>query len=94
MIAKNTIGKPLGQWLDDVAAEDFISKHLSQLNNGTRDIPIPENLQDIGRIFRDGDGVVFKPTHIRLVPSDSGVKTAYPINDLLSSLEPLGTYIP
>ncbi len=34
------------------------------------------------------------PTHIRLVPSGSGVKTAYPINESLEPLNILGIYFP
>ena len=83
-----------GQWLNDIAAEDFIFRHLNQLSNGVRDIPIPASSQNIGRVFRNGDGAVFAPTHIRLVPSGSGVKTAYPINHNLEPLETLGVYVP
>ncbi|APG64574.1 hypothetical protein LPB136_03975 [Tenacibaculum todarodis] len=86
--------KAIGQWLDDAAAESFIARHLSQLSNGARDIPIPSSLQNIGRVFRKGDGAIFTPTHIRLVPSGSGVYTAYPVNSSLSSLNTLGIYIP
>lgn len=67
---------------------------LSQINNGTRDIPIPQNLQKIGRVFRKGDGAISSSTHIRLVPSGSGVYTTYPINSTLEPLKTLGTYIP
>ncbi len=85
---------PQGQWLDDLAAEDLISKHLDQLGQGARDIPIPDNMKGIGRIFENGTGKILEPTHIRLVPSGSGVSTAYPINETIESLRPLGVYKP
>ena len=90
--AKNTT-IPSGQWLNEIEAEKFISRHLNQLQNGARDIPIPSNIQNIGRVFRNGDGVILNPTHIRLVPSGNGVKTAYPINSTTESLRTLGTYV-
>lgn len=85
---------PIGQWLDDVAAEDFIARHLSQLGQGARDIPIPNSVGGIGRVFKSGTGELVEVTHIRLVPSGSGVDTAFPINDGLVALNPLGTYVP
>ncbi len=84
----------IGQWLNEIEAEKFIARHLNQLSNGVRDIPIPAYLQNIGRVFRNGDAAILNPTHIRLVPSGSGVKTAYPINSTLTPLETLGTYVP
>ncbi|MFT7898756.1 hypothetical protein VBY74_02115 [Tenacibaculum ascidiaceicola] len=86
--------KHVGQWLDDAAAENFIARHLNQLKKGTIDVPIPSNIQNIGRVFRKGDGAIITPTHIRLVPSGSGVKTAYPINSSLTDLRTIGVYIP
>lgn len=90
---------PQGQWLNDFEAENFIFRHLDQLNNGARDIPIPTSYRDVGRVFRNGDGFILEPTHIRLVPSGSGVLTAYPLNEALElslgrTLNPLGTFIP
>ncbi len=93
MIAKNG-NIPQGQWLNEIEAEKFIARHLSQLGNGARDIPIPANLRNIGRVFRNGDAAILSPTHIRLVPSGSGVKSAFPINSTIESLLTLGTYIP
>jgi len=85
---------PQGQWLDDLASENFISKHLDQLGQGARDIPIPDDIKVIGRIFENGTGKILEPTHIRLVPSGSGVTTAYPINETITALNPLGVYKP
>ena len=85
---------PIGQWLDDIAAEDFIARHLSQLGQGARDIPIPNSVGGIGRVFKSGTGELIPVTHIRLVPSGSGVSTAYPINEAYYSLGSLGTYVP
>lgn len=85
---------PNGQWLDDVAAEDFIARHLDQLGQGTRDIPLPASVRGIGRVFKNGDGQIIEATHIRLVPSGTGVDTAFPINETLVSLNPLGVYKP
>ena len=92
-IAKNA-DTNVGQFLFDSDAEKFIARHLGQLNNGTRDIPLPENMSYIGRVFRAGDAEIFTPTHIRLVPSGSGVKTAFPINENLTELKTLGAFVP
>ena len=37
-------GRPVGQWLDDAAAEDFIASHLDQLKNGPRTFDLPQGL--------------------------------------------------
>lgn len=71
--AKNS-GKPQGQWLDDAAAEEFIANNLSKLQNGAKNIELPQGL---GRVINP-DGTFTNATHARLVPSGSGVKTAYP----------------
>ncbi|WP_343914075.1 hypothetical protein [Aquimarina litoralis] len=91
--AKNS-KTPQGQWLNEIEAEKFIARHLDQLSNGAIDIPIPSSIQNIGRVFRNGDGAILNPTHIRLVPSGSGVRSAYPINSSIQALETLGTYVP
>ncbi|WP_422350083.1 DUF6443 domain-containing protein [Flagellimonas sp.] len=67
-------GNPQGQWLDNVAAEDFIARNLDKTKNGSVTIEIPEGL---GRVVNP-DGTFTPATHARLVPSGSGVKTAYP----------------
>ncbi len=85
---------PIGQWLDDIAAEEFIARHLNQLSQGARDIPIPNSIKSIGRVFKNKTGEIIDPTHIRLVPSGSGVNTAYPINEEVYDLITIGTYIP
>jgi hypothetical protein len=88
-------GRPVSQWIDDIAAEDFIARHINQLGNGAKDIPIPSSVAKIGRIFKGGDGEIVKATHFRLVPSGNGVSTAYPINAALEgSMNPLGVFVP
>ncbi|MDQ6804441.1 MAG: hypothetical protein M3065_05645 [Actinomycetota bacterium] len=67
-------GQPVGQFLDDAAAERFIAAHVDQLGQGARSFDAPEGL---GRIINP-DGTFTPATRIRLVPSGSGVKTAYP----------------
>ncbi len=75
MEAKNK-GHSLGQWIDNSAAEDFIAKNLNKTKNGTITVELPEGL---GRIVHP-DGTFTPATHATLVPSKSGVKTAYPVN--------------
>jgi len=67
-------GRPVGQFLDDAAAERFIADHIAELGQGARTFPAPEGL---GRIINP-DGTFSPATRIRLLPSGSGVKTAYP----------------
>jgi len=67
-------GKPVGQWLDNAAAERFIAEHLDQLKNGARTFDLPEGL---GRVVNP-NGTFSAATQARLVPSGSGVKTAFP----------------
>jgi hypothetical protein len=67
-------GRPVGQWLDDVAAEEFIAERLPQLKAGAKSFDLPEGL---GRMVNP-DGSFSPATHARLVPSGSGVVTAYP----------------
>lgn len=74
MQAKST-RKPRGQWIDDLAAEEFIFNNLDKTKNGTVTIKLPPGL---GRIINP-DGSFSPATHARLVPSGAGVKTAYPI---------------
>lgn len=69
-------GLAQGQFLDNQAAASFINNNLGQLNNGATNIPIPEGFP--ARVINP-DGSFDIPTHIRLVPSGSGVKTAYPL---------------
>ena len=68
-------GRPQSQWLDDAAAEQLIGKNLGNLNNGAITVPISEGM---GRVIMP-DGTHLKATHAQIVPSKSGVKTAYPI---------------
>ncbi|MGH2667499.1 pre-toxin TG domain-containing protein, partial [Flavobacterium sp.] len=65
---------PQGQWLNDAAAEEFISSHLADLKNGAENFDLPEGL---GRVVNP-DGTFTPATQARLVPSKSGVLTAYP----------------
>ena len=65
---------PQGQWIDDVAAEEYIFNNLDKLKNGAKTIELPKGL---GRVVNP-DGTFTPATHVRLVPSGSGVKTAYP----------------
>ena len=74
MEAKNT-GQSLGQWINDSAAENFIAKNLDKTKNGTVIVKLPEGL---GKIVNP-DGTFSPATHAVLVPSGSGVKTAYPV---------------
>ena len=66
----------MGQWLDDLRAEQFISDNLDELRQGARTLDLPEGL---GRVVNP-DGTFSPATKVRLVPSGSGVKTAYPMN--------------
>ena len=68
-------GKAVGQWIDDVAAESFIADHLKELSQGAKDINLPKGL---GRVIHP-DGTMTPATKARLVPSKTGVKSAYPI---------------
>ena len=45
-------------------------------------------------VFKSGTGNILEPTHIRLVPSGSGVSTAFPINEATTTLLQLGVYNP
>lgn len=65
----------LGQWTDDAAAEHVIADNLGKLKNGTIIVPIPPG---IGRVVMP-NGTFLPATHAKLVPSKSGVKTAFPI---------------
>ncbi len=65
--------------LDDAAAEKFIADNLHLTKGGTVDVPIPKGMENIGRIINP-DGTFSQATHIRLVPSKSGVKSAFPID--------------
>lgn len=65
-----------GQWIDNVAAEQIIFDNLNNLKNGAINVEIPNG---VGRVINP-DGTFSPATHARLVPSGSGVKTAYPLN--------------
>ncbi len=67
-------GRPVGQWLDDAAAERFIAGKLADLSQGTRTFELPPGL---GRQINP-DGTDLPATRVTLVPSKTGVKTAYP----------------
>ncbi len=57
-------------------AAKFILENLNETKNGTIDIKIPKNFP--ARVINP-DGSFMKATHVRIVPSKNGVKTAYPI---------------
>jgi RHS repeat-associated protein len=67
-------GRPVGQWLDDEAAERLIAEHIDDLRYGPVTVEIPKGL---GRIIHP-DGSYTPASVAVLVPSGSGVKTAYP----------------
>jgi RHS repeat-associated protein len=67
-------GRAVGQWINDAAAENFIAKHLPELKTGAASFDLPEG---VGRMVNP-DGTFSPATRARLVPSGSGVKTAYP----------------
>jgi RHS repeat-associated protein len=68
-------GAAQGQFLDNQAAAEFINDNLGQLKNGAVSLPLPEGLP--ARMINP-DGTYGVATKVRLVPSGSGVKTAYP----------------
>jgi hypothetical protein len=68
-------GMPQGQWIDDVAAEKFIAERLDQIKNGAKTFELPPGM---GRVVNP-DGTFTQATHARLVPSNTGVKTAFPM---------------
>jgi hypothetical protein len=70
-------GREVGQWLDNQAAQEFISQHLDQLKNGAQTFDLPPGL---GRVIHP-DGTFTVAQKARLVPSGNGVKTAYPLNE-------------
>ena len=70
-------GRPVGQWLDDVAAEKFIADKLPELTQGAKTFDLPSGL---GRQI-DPDGTLSPANRVTLVPSETGVKTAYPFTE-------------
>ncbi|MBL8442269.1 MAG: RHS repeat-associated core domain-containing protein, partial [Betaproteobacteria bacterium] len=68
-------GKPMGQFLDDQAAARLIQDNLGNLKNGAISVPVPQGFP--ARVIMP-DGSIAPASTIRLVPSESGVKTAYP----------------
>lgn len=70
-------GRPVGQWLDDAAAEQFIASKLPELTHGAKTFDLPPGLgQQI-----NPDGSVSRANKVTLVPSKTGVKTAYPFTE-------------
>jgi hypothetical protein len=62
--------------LDNQKAAQFILDNVDKVKNGAINIPIPKDFP--ARIIMPDE--TFKAaTHIRLVPSGGGVKTAYPL---------------
>lgn len=70
-------GRPVGQWIDDVAAEQFIASKLPELSRGAATFDLPPG---VGRQI-DPDGTFSPANRVRLVPSKTGVKTAYPFTE-------------
>lgn len=68
-------GMPTGQFLDDQAAARLIQENLGNLSNGAISVPIPPGFP--ARVIMP-DGTHVPAVSIRIVPSGSGVKTAYP----------------
>lgn len=69
-------GMAQGQFLDNQKAAQFIIDNLDKTTKGAVSIPIPKNFP--ARVIMP-DGSFKAASHIRLVPSGSGVKTAYPL---------------
>lgn len=70
-------GRPVGQWLDDAAAERFIADKLPELSSGAKTFDLPPGL---GRQINP-DGTSSSANKVILVPSKTGVKTAYPFTE-------------
>ncbi|WP_241507310.1 RHS repeat-associated core domain-containing protein [Aquimarina sediminis] len=69
-------GQVQGQFLNNQKAAQFILNNLEKTANGAVTIPLPKRFP--ARVIMPNG--TFKPaTHIRLVPSGNGVKTAYPL---------------
>lgn len=68
-------GKANGQFLDNQAAASLINNNLGNLKSGAISVPMPEGFP--ARMINP-DGSYGIPTQIRIVPSATGVKTAYP----------------
>ncbi len=68
-------GKPMGQFLEDQAAARLIQDNLGKLKNGAIPVPVAKGFP--ARVIMP-DGSFAPPSSIRLVPSGTGVKTAYP----------------
>ena len=66
--------RAVGQWLDDAAAEEFIASKLPELKQGAQTFDLPAGL---GRQINP-DGTWSPANKVRLVPSRTGVSTAWP----------------
>ncbi|WP_158618316.1 RHS repeat protein [Chitinophaga lutea] len=69
-------GMAQGQFLDNQKAAQFILDNVSETANGALNLPMPNGFP--ARVIMP-DGTFKAATHIRLVPSGGGVKTAYPL---------------
>ena len=69
-------GMAQGQFLDNQQAAQFILDNLSKASNGAVNIPLPNGFP--ARVILP-NGTFEAATHIRIVPSGIGVKTAYPL---------------
>lgn len=69
-------GMVQGQFLNNQKAAQFILENVDKTAKGAVNIPIPKGFP--ARVIMP-DGTFKTATHIRLVPSGGGVKTAYPL---------------
>lgn len=70
-------GQSQGQWTNNLQAETYIAESLKHLGNGTAVLPLPPGL---GRVHHP-DGTITEALFAKLVPSGSGVKTAFPVSE-------------
>jgi RHS repeat-associated protein len=69
-------GAAQGQFLNNQAAAKFILENINKTTHGAVNIPVPKNFP--ARVIMP-DGTFKAATHIRIIPSGNGVKTAYPL---------------
>jgi hypothetical protein len=69
-------GVARGQLLDNQRAAQFILDNASKIANGATNVPIPKSFP--AHVIMP-DGTFKAATHLCIVPSGKGVKTAYPI---------------
>lgn len=69
-----SIGGTQGQWTDNQQAADYLSQYLDGLSGPTT-VPIPKGL---GQVIQ-ADNTAAPATQAVIVPSPTGIRTAYPI---------------